>query len=44
MIYADTSNGRYHRTIPLFYAVDNIIEKTYKNGILEVKLKKVEGD
>lgn len=44
MIYADTSNGRYHRTVPLFYAVDNIIEKTYKNGILEVKLKKVEGD
>lgn len=43
MIYADTSNGRYSRTIPLFYAVDNVIEKTYKNGILEVKLKKVEG-
>jgi len=44
MIYADTSNGRYHRTVPLFYAVDNIIEKTYNNGILEVKLKKAEGD
>lgn len=44
MIYADTSDGRYHRKIPLFYAIDNIAEKTYKNGILEVKLKKTIGD
>lgn len=43
MIYANTPDGRYHRKIPLFYAVNDVMEKTYKNGILEVKLKKVEG-
>lgn len=30
----------YHRRIPLFYAVSKDMKKTYRNGILEVMLKK----
>jgi len=34
------SSGGFNRIIPLHYAVEQIIEKTYRNGVLEVKLRK----
>jgi HSP20 family molecular chaperone IbpA len=34
------SSGRFNRIIPLRYSVGQIIEKTYRNGVLEVKLRK----
>ena len=39
-IIANTSNGKYERKVPLFYAVEKVMEKTYKNRILEVRLLK----
>ncbi|MBC8520533.1 MAG: Hsp20/alpha crystallin family protein [Methanomicrobia archaeon] len=39
-ITANTSNGKYERIVPLFFAGEKAIEKTYKNGILEVRLIK----
>jgi hypothetical protein len=34
------SSGGYRRIIPVHCAVGQIIEKTYRNGVLEVKLRK----
>lgn len=34
------STGKYLKRIPLFYAVENSVESTYKNGVLEIRLKK----
>ncbi len=34
------SAGKYLRRIPLFYAIEDRIESTYKNGVLEIRLKK----
>ncbi len=34
------SSGRFNRIIPLRNSVGQIIEKTYRNGVLEVKLRK----
>lgn len=39
-IIANASNGKYERKVPLFYAVEKEVEKTYKNRILEVRLIK----
>ncbi len=39
-IIANASKGKYERKVPLFYAVEKAMEKTYKNGILEVRLIK----
>jgi HSP20 family molecular chaperone IbpA len=40
-INADTSKGKYNRKVQLPYKVDKkIIQFSYRNGILEVKLKK----
>jgi len=39
-IIANASNGKYERKVPLFYAVEKVIERTYKNRILEVRLLK----
>lgn len=35
-IFADN----YRKRIPLFYSVEKVLQKTYKNNILEIKLKK----
>jgi HSP20 family molecular chaperone IbpA len=34
------SSGGFNRIIPLRYAVGQFIEKTYRNGVLEVKLRR----
>ncbi len=34
------SSGRFNRIIPLRNPVGQIIEKTYRNGVLEIKLRK----
>lgn len=34
------SANNYHKNIPLFCPVSGITEKTYRNGILEIRLKK----
>ncbi len=34
------SCGRFNRIIPLHNSAGQIIEKTYRNGVLEVKLRK----
>jgi len=34
------SSGGFNRIIPLHYAVGQVIEKTYRNGVLEVKLRR----
>ena len=39
-IIANASKGKYERKVPLFYAVEKVIERTYKNRILEVRLLK----
>ncbi|MCK4732182.1 MAG: hypothetical protein KAT65_06950 [Methanophagales archaeon] len=39
-IIANASKGKYERKVPLFYAVEKAMEKTYKNRILEVRLIK----
>jgi|GEM_PF-1491358 len=39
-IIGKAPNGRYERKIPLFYAVEKVIEKTYKNRILAIRLIK----
>ena len=39
-IIANASKGKYERKVPLFYAVEKAMEKTYKNRILEVRLLK----
>ena len=39
-IIANTTNGKYERKVPLFYVVEKVMEKTYKNRILEVRLLK----
>lgn len=37
------SSGEFNIIIPLRYAVEQVIEKTYRNGVLEVKLCKAGG-
>jgi len=39
-IIANASNGKYERSVPLFYAVEKAMEKTYKNRILAIRLNK----
>ncbi len=39
-IIVNASKGKYERKVPLFYAVEKAMEKTYKNRILEVRLLK----
>jgi len=39
-IIAKAPEGGYERKVPLFYAVEKVIEKTYKNRILAIKLIK----
>lgn len=39
-IIAKAPNGRYERKVPLFYAVEKAMEKTYKNRILAIRLIK----
>ncbi len=34
------SSGAFNRIIPLHYAVEQVLEKTYRNGVLEMKLRK----
>lgn len=37
------SSGEFNIIIPLHYAVEQVIEKTYRNGVLEIKLCKAGG-
>ena len=37
------SSGEFNIIIPLRYAVEQVIEKTYRNGVLEVRLCKAGG-
>jgi len=37
------SAGSFKRTVPLNYAVEQGIEKTYRNGVLGIILKKIAG-
>jgi HSP20 family molecular chaperone IbpA len=37
------SSGEFNIIIPLRYAVEKVIERTYRNGVLEVKLCKAGG-
>lgn len=39
-IIANDSKGKYERKVPLFYAVEKVMEKTYKNRILGIRLNK----
>jgi len=43
-ISGDTDNDKYQRKIPLFYTVRGDVETKYKNGVLEVRLKKLLGE
>jgi HSP20 family molecular chaperone IbpA len=38
------SSGEFSRIIPLRHAVGQVIEKTYRNGVLEVKLGRQEDE
>lgn len=42
-IIAKAPDGRYERRVPLFYAVEDEVKKTYKNRILGIRLIKKEG-
>jgi len=35
------SGNQYHREVPLFYPVEEMVSKTLNNGVLEVKLNKI---
>jgi HSP20 family molecular chaperone IbpA len=37
------SSGGFDRIIPLPYAVEQVIEKTYRNGVLGIIVKKISG-
>ena len=39
-IIVNASKGKYERKVPLFYAVEKAMEKTYKNRILAIRLNK----
>ena len=40
ILVISTNDNKYLRKAPLFYSVEDEVEKTYKNGVLEVRLKK----
>lgn len=40
LIYAKTPHANLRKRIPLYVPIEKVIEKTYRNGILEVKLVK----
>ncbi len=41
LLVISTNNNKYFRKAPLFYSVGDEVERTYKNGVLEVRLKKI---